>query len=290
VPAVKALVLWVCIGWVHGAFAADTPTDKQADARADTRTSGNVYLSAQLQALQKDSYGNPITLWIDRGNTLWQSQCIGCHAGIETLKHSAPQFPRLVPDGKSLRNLEDQIAICQLRSSSTAKPLSAVNANANATSTTASVDNLIKTTSSLANDHDDVLALSAALHQAAQGERIRVAASSGQDALWQARLQSGQQLYQTRMGRINLACMHCHDQKVGAQMRADVISQGHTTGFPIYRMTWQTLGSVERRLRACYSGVQAPLPAPGSADLRDLELFMKVRANGMVLDGPSIRR
>jgi L-cysteine S-thiosulfotransferase len=84
--------------------------------------------------------------------------------------------------------------------------------------------------------------------------------------------------------------MHCHDQKVGAQMRADVISQGHTTGFPIYRMSWQTLGSTERRLRACYSGVQAPLPPPGSANLRDLELFMKVRANGMVLDGPSIRR
>ena len=84
--------------------------------------------------------------------------------------------------------------------------------------------------------------------------------------------------------------MHCHDLKVGAQMRADTISQGHPTGFPIYRMLWQTLGSLDRRLRACYSGVQAPLPNAGSAELRDLELFLKVRANGMVLDGPSIRR
>ena len=276
----KALALWVCMGWVQLVCAAET--------LADTRTSGSVYLSPQLQALKKDSNANPVALWIDRGTSLWQSQCQSCHAGMDSLKRSAASFPRLAPDGKSLRNLEDQIAVCEQRSGSAAK--SPIPANASATSNTASADNLTKPTFSLPNDHEDVLALSAALQQAAQGERISVAASSGQDALWQARLQSGQQLYQTRMGRINLACMHCHDQKVGAQMRADVITQGHPTGFPIYRMSWQTLGSTERRLRACYSGVQAPLPAPGSSDLRDLELFMKVRANGMVLDGPSIRR
>jgi L-cysteine S-thiosulfotransferase len=285
----KALVLWVvCIGWAHGAFAADMLIDTRPNPQTDTRTSGNVYLPAQLQALQNDRYGNPVALWVDRGNSLWQSQCQSCHGGMDTLKRSATSFPRLALGGKTLRNLEDQIAICQQRRGST--PKSPIPANANASSNTASEDNLTKISSSLPNDHDDVLALSAALHQAAQGERINVVASRGQDAQWQARLQSGQQLYQTRMGRINLACMHCHDQKVGAQMRADVITQGHTTGFPIYRMSWQTLGSTERRLRACYSGVQAPLPPPGSADLRELELFMMVRANGMVMDGPSIRR
>jgi sulfur-oxidizing protein SoxA len=143
-------------------------------------------------------------------------------------------------------------------------------------------------------ESDSVLSLSAALQQAAKGERINVApsptASPEHTAQWQARLSSGERLYQARMGRMNLACMHCHDGKVGAQMRADIISQAHPTGFPIYRMAWQTLGSLDRRLRACYSGVQAPIPSAGSADLRDLELFLKVRANGMRLDGPSIRR
>jgi L-cysteine S-thiosulfotransferase len=257
----KALALWLCMGWVQLGFAADAPASRPTD----TRTSGNVYLPAQLQALQNDSHKNPITLWLDRGNSLWQTQCQSCHAaGMESIKRSVATFPRLAPDSKTLRNLEDQIALCQQRGKH--------------------ASNLVP------NDHDDVLALSAALHQAAQGERINVSATTGQDAAWQARLQSGQQLYQTRMGRINLACMHCHDQKVGSQMRADVITQGHPTGFPIYRMSWQTLGSTERRLRACYSGVQAPLPAPGSYELRDLELYMKVRANGMPLDGPSIRR
>lgn len=278
----RALALWLCTFSVSLALAAEAPLGASTNAPGDARTSGNRYLPPQLQALQNDSNKNPITLWLDRGSNLWQTHCQSCHAGMDALKRSAASFPRLAPGGKTLRNLEDQIAICQQRGKSTAN--AAHPASAATTSPSGSI------TAALPNDQDDVLALSAALHQAAQGERINLFASTGEDAQWQARLQSGQQLYQTRMGRINLACIHCHDQKVGAQMRADVISPGHPTGFPIYRMGWQTMGSVERRLRACYSGVQAPLPAPGSADLRDLELFMRVRANGMVLDGPSIRR
>lgn len=274
----------LCLAWVSIASVADT------------RTSGNVYLPAQLQALQNDSSKNPVALWLDQGASLWRAQCQSCHGAMDKLKTSASTFPRLAEGGKTLRNLEDQIARCQQRGVGAAR----------ATATASNSGAAAATAPAAANDNDDVLALSAALHQAAQGERINVASNTPSampassaadaalakdlDAAWQARLASGQQLYQTRMGRINLACMHCHDQKVGAQMRADTISQGHPTGFPIYRTTWQTLGSTERRLRACYSGVQATLPAPGSADLRDLELYMKVRANGMPLDGPSIRR
>ena len=89
---------------------------------------------------------------------------------------------------------------------------------------------------------------------------------------------------------MNLACTHCHDSQIGKHLRADVISPAHPTGFPIYRQTWQNLGSIDRRLRACFSGVQAAIPAPGANELRDLELFLKVRAQGILWDGPSIRR
>ena len=239
----------------------------------DKRTSGHVYLSKQMQDLQADASRNPISLWQDRGQALWQGQCKSCHGEMATLKASATSFPRLSKDGKSLINLEDQIARCQQRQSGAAA------ANASATS--------------LSMDSDEVLSLSVALHQVAVGTPIKVAAPNGNPAAevqWQARLNNGEKLYQTRIGRMNLACMHCHDQKVGAQMRADTISQGHPTGFPIYRMSWQTVGSIDRRLRACYSGVQATVPPTGSPELRDLELYMKVRANGMPLDGPSIRR
>ena len=107
---------------------------------------------------------------------------------------------------------------------------------------------------------------------------------------WQDALNQGAAQFTARMGRMNLACTHCHDLSIGKQMRADVISPGHPTGFPIFKMSWQSMGSIDRRLRACFSGVQADVPAPGSQALRQLELFLKMRAQGIPIDGPSLRR
>ena len=73
-------------------------------------------------------------------------------------------------------------------------------------------------------------------------------------------------------------------------MRAQRINAGHPTGFPAYRVSWQGLGSVERRIRACYSCVQAQIPAQQDIRLRQLELYLKMRAQGMPLEGPSIRQ
>lgn len=220
-------------------------------AQADTRQSGSVYLSKQLQALQADASQNPAQLWVLRGQDLWQTQCASCHGELVTLKKAVARYPKLNAQG-ALVNLEDQLA-----------HLAKQGARA-----------LLQ---------DEVLALSAALYDAAKGEPIGT-------TVVQPYYDQGAQLWHTRMGRINLACVHCHEQKVGRQMRADTISQAHPTGFPIYRLSWQTIGSLERRLRACYSGVQAPLPPEGGTELRALELFLKVRAQGMPLEGASIRR
>ena len=100
----------------------------------------------------------------------------------------------------------------------------------------------------------------------------------------------GASIYVRRQGRLNLSCTQCHDQNIGKNLRSDVISPAYLTGFPIYRQSWQTVGSLDRRLRACYSGVQASVPSPRSADLRALELFLKKRSEGMLWDGPSLRR
>ena len=251
-----AVVLATTIG---AAIAAEWPTA--------TNLSGNAFLPPGLKAMQADPVGNPITLWLENGAALWTERngansCQGCHGPVESMKSAAVSFPKLSADGKKLINLEDQIVACRERTGRTGAKL----------------------------EDEDVLALSALLHNASKGLPIDLRPAPGQEAQWQARLGHGAQLFATRMGRINLACVHCHEQNVGRQMRADVISPGHPTGFPIYRMSWQRMGTIDRRLRACYSGVQAVLPPPGDADLRDLELYLQVRARGMPLDGPSIRR
>ena len=231
------------------------------------KLSGNAFLPPGLRTLQDESATSPIAVWLDRGRVRWDDgsagpSCRSCHGNVESLKNSAPTFPRLTGDGARLINLEDQIIACSARNGLPALKL----------------------------EDDDTLALSAALHDAAKGTAIDVRPAPGQAAAWQALLDQGTQRFATRLGRMNLACTHCHDQNVGRQMRTDVVSPGHPTGFPVYRMGWQKMGSIDRRLRACYSGVQAVLPPPGAAELRALELYLKVRANGMPIDGPSIRR
>jgi sulfur-oxidizing protein SoxA len=229
------------------------------------------FLPPGLLALQKDPTGNPVTLWTEQGNSLWQdaqarTSCQGCHGAISSVKLAATHFPRLAPDGRTLINLEDQIVICRQRAGHPQARL----------------------------EDDEVLALSAALNAAATGLPIAVHPPPEQEAAqrsaWQAQLARGAQRFATRMGRMNLACVHCHDMNIGRQLLSEVISPGHPTGFPVYRMSWQKPGSIDRRLRACYSGVQAKPPLPGDPALRQLELYLKVRANGLPLDGPSIRR
>ena len=238
-----------------------------ADWPDNPRLSGNSFLPPGLLALQADKANSPVSMWLDRGAALWTARanapsCQDCHGSLGLMRGAAPSYPRLSADGQALINLEDQIVACSRRSGSAGLRL----------------------------EDDEVLALSAALHGAAAGQAIDLKPPPEHSMQWQAHLARGTELFGTRIGRMNLACMHCHTQNVGRQIRADVVSPANPTGFPIYRMTWQRLGSIDRRLRACFAGVQAVQPAAGDVVLRELELYLKVRANGMPLEGPSIRR
>ena len=229
--------------------------------------SGNAFLSPAMLAMQNDPMANPISLWLDKGQALWASadpkaSCAQCHGPLEKNKTLANQFPKWSSNLKKLINLEDQIVQCSERTSQPRKNL----------------------------EDPDVLALSALLHQQSKNQTILLRPNATQKEEWQKELNAGAELFMQRMGRMNLACTHCHDLNIGKTMRADVISPGHPTGFPIFKLSWQSMGSIDRRLRACYSGVQAEVPAPGSPELRQLELFLKSRAQGMPIEGPSLRR
>ena len=196
--------------------------------------------------------------------------CTSCHA-LEKVVKAVPDFPKLDASQK-LINLEDQISVCRQR----------VDANA---TTTAS-------TQSFYNDDNPTLELSTFLNDAARQLAINITppANPSHATIWKQNLADGEKLFKTRLGHMNLSCQQCHDGKVGASMRAQKITAGHPTGFPAYRISWQGLGSIERRIRACYSGVQAQVPAPQDIRLRQLELYLKTRAQGLQLEGPSIRQ
>ena len=100
----------------------------------------------------------------------------------------------------------------------------------------------------------------------------------------------GRALYHRRLGQMNLACTHCHDKSWGRTLLAEKVSQGHPVDWPAYRIEWQALGSLQRRLRACYFGVRAEMPPFGSDDLVALELYLAARARGLAISVPGVRR
>ena len=68
------------------------------------------------------------------------------------------------------------------------------------------------------------------------------------------------------------------------------ISQGHGNAFPGYRLEWQGLGSLQRRIRACLFGIRAEMPPAGAAELTEHELFLAWRAQAWPVEAPGVRR
>jgi len=101
-------------------------------------------------------------------------------------------------------------------------------------------------------------------------------------------IDQGRELFTRRQGQLNLSCSHCHDDNWGRRVAGSLLPQGHPNGYPIYRLEWQSVGSLQRRLRSLF-GLRAELYAFGSSELVGLELFLMRRARGMTIETPAVR-
>ena len=54
----------------------------------------------------------------------------------------------------------------------------------------------------------------------------------------------GEKLYLQKIGQMGLACNQCHNDRVGLNLRAEKVSQGHINGFPSYLLRWSKVASV----------------------------------------------
>jgi sulfur-oxidizing protein SoxA len=141
-------------------------------------------------------------------------------------------------------------------------------------------------TKPLARESDDLLALTAYVAHQSHGLPMAVRI----DGAARASFERGRAFYNARHGQMNLSCAQCHEQNWGKRLYAETISQGHGSAFPAYRLEWQSLGSLQRRIRACLFGVRAEMPRPGAPELTDVELYLAWRAQGLALEAPGVRR
>lgn len=229
--------------------------------------SGTEFLSVEMRAVQQDDFSSPAMLWVTRGEKLWSTKagaasksCADCHQDARaSMKGVSPRYPKIDPGTARLTNLEGRINMCRTRH---------------------------QQAPALAYESDELLSLTTYVAHQSRGLPLNVSI----DTQNRRHFERGRELFNTRIGQINLACTHCHDRNFGRKLLNDTISQGHSNGFPAYRLEWQTLGSLHRRLRACFFGVRAELPAAGSQDLLDLELFLAWRGQGLPVETPAVRR
>jgi sulfur-oxidizing protein SoxA len=234
-------------------------------APADRR-SGYEFAGPETRAMQDDDTANPGMLWVAQGEALWagkagaaQRSCADCHGDAQaSMKAVAARYPAFDTTLGRPLDLEQRINLCRTKHQK-AEPF--------------------------AWESAELLALTAFVANQSRG--LPIAVETGGPA--QPFVDRGSELFHRREGQLNLSCSQCHDDNWGRRLAGAVIPQGHPTGYPIYRLEWQSLGSLQRRLRNCMTGTRAEPFDYGAPEAAALELYLMARARGMPIETPAVR-
>ena len=237
-----------------------------AQVGADKRRSGYQDMGEALQKMQDDDTANPGMLFVQLGGQLWAKEagaanksCADCHGAAATnMKGVATRYPAIPSGGDRPIDLEGRINLCRTENQKAER---------------------------LPPENRDLLALTAYVAHQSRGLPISPPADPRLDAF----RKQGEEIYRRRQGQLNLSCATCHDDNAGKKLAGVAIPEAHPTGYPIYRLEWQALGSLKRRLRNCLVGIRAeawPLDAP---EYTALELYLMERAKGLKLETPAVR-
>ena len=230
------------------------------------RKSGYEFMGRETRAMQDDDTVNPAMLWVLDGEALWNRKegsaaksCADCHGDARaSMKGVAARYPAFNAARGRPVDLEQRINICRTeQQQSTPLPF----------------------------ESKELLALAAYVGRQSRGMPIEIA----DDERTKPVLQAGRELFTQRQGQLNLSCAQCHDDNWGQKLAGAAIPQGHPTGYPLYRLEWQALGSLQRRLRNCLFGMRAISYPLGAPEYIDLELYLMWRARGMPVETPAVR-
>jgi L-cysteine S-thiosulfotransferase len=239
---------------------------RAADIAPQERRSGYADMSAETRAMQDDDTANPAMLAVLDGESLWNRRigtanksCADCHGDAAvTMRGVAARYPAFDAASGAPVDLEQRINLERIGRQG-ALPLKYEDA--------------------------DLLALSAYVARQSRGEPV----APQDDERLAPFVAAGRDFFNKRQGQLNLSCALCHDDNWGQRLAGNVVPQGHPTGYPLYRLEWQSIGSLQRRLRNCISGMRAETPAYGAPEYVNLELFLMRRAAGMTMEAPAVR-
>lgn len=228
--------------------------------------SGYDYRDAKTQAMQDDDFENPAFLAVDQGEAAWSTvdgeagkSCASCHGDdASSVKTVASTYPVFNEASGKLINIEQQINACR-------------------------TDNM--KAAPYKWESPDMLGMTAYLKSQGRSELVNVKIDGPAAPFFE----KGKEFYYARRGQLDMSCAHCHEDNYGNNIRADLLSQGQSNGFPTYRMKWQGVGSLHRRFRGCNKNIRATSLAYGADDYVNLELYLAWRGQGLPVEGPSVR-
>jgi sulfur-oxidizing protein SoxA len=237
-----------------------------ADIPPSERRSGYADLSRETRAMQDDDTANPAMLSVLDGEALWNRKaggaarsCADCHGdATQSMKGVAARYPAFDAESGKPVDLEQRINLERVRHQQ-APPLRF--------------------------EASELLALSTYVALQSRGKPI----AAPTDERLAPFIAAGRAFFNLRQGQLNLSCALCHDDNWGKRLAGNIVPQGHPNGYPLYRLEWQSVGSLQRRLRNCISGMRAEVPEYDSPEYVDLELFLMQRAAGMPMESPAVR-
>lgn len=228
--------------------------------------SGSEFLSPATREMQQDEFANPGMEMVDYGRELFHRpdeeghRCTDCHGeqGSRLNRQRIAQYPLYSNDLDRPITLQDQANICWEDR----------------------MDNF-----PLIYDCREMVGFEAYLKFLARGETVDVKT----DGAIAPYYKEGEKLYHQRFGQLEMSCYHCHDQHRGARLRAQVLNQGQSNGFPVFRLSTNRLTSLHRRFSECLVSFRAEPFLPGSDEYINLELYVTARGNGLKIETPAVR-
>ncbi|GAP37135.1 sulfur oxidation c-type cytochrome SoxA [Piscinibacter sakaiensis] len=233
----------------------------------EPRRSAYQDMGAAVRAMQDDEAQNPGFLWREAGAEAWQApagpagrRCADCHGAdaLTAMRGVATRYPAYDARLGRPLTLGQRIRQCRVERQGAAD---------------------------LATESEALLGLETLVASASRGLPIAPDADP-RLAPWLAR---GEARWRQRLGQLDLSCAQCHDERAGARLAGTPIPQAHPTGYPQYRLEWQALGSLQRRLRNCLTGVRAEPFPDGDPAWTELGLYLMRRAAGLPLETPAVR-
>lgn len=282
--ATRALLTSAAVAIFSGGFAAaqqeppaanlliNEETEIVTEAKApdyidglDTVYSGWRFRASETQAMELDDFDNPGMIFVEQAQEVWDTvdgsegkSCASCHDGPESMAGVRAVYPKWDEAMGKVTTIEDQVNNCR----TTRMGAEAWDYNSST-----------------------IISMNALISLQSRGMPINVAVDGPAQSTWE----QGRDLYYARTGQLELSCANCHEDHYGDHIRAEVLSQGQVSGFPVYRLKNNKLTGVHNRFKGCVRDTRAQTYGTGSDEFRALELYVTSRGNGLSVEGPSVR-